>query len=707
MLLLTAIFSPTNRALAQSEGVAVVGSYVHINDAVDIQLNYFMFLERVQHPWTCYFTGNGGYVPLEGDALGLGWDPFTGPDVLTKAANPPYQYQIGMYLQADLASAYSAALNGCAAFEPLYYANSYKRVDLRSDGEILGAGPPTWIAVSAGFSTSTGAELVWGPQLEFFDAVHDFDQADPNYAISFCANCTAARYANLKYSRSDWNVFDLRQGLRQASTFYNSNGWGWREQGGYGFPRVPNRQGDSITAAFVPTSSSALDAGPPLQPSAMGKAGLNGPQVAFRWYNFRQTTFDHTQIKIGTVVLNAASADSSYNWDVGSLWPPTATNAEFFTVLAPPQSRTSPPETYTQVAVPPIIAQPQFNSDAQFQFNIYGFPCKTIDDKNIRVYASSNLISWNLLQALCLADGKGIFKDDQIGNLNSRFYRIRQGGLHSQTMGFTRLTVPGGKSALIANQLDRGDNSAAVLFGSSTLPARVTITKQNPADITSYDPTKLKWSNPNLKLLPGEAAWLTNSGPGSCVVRFVGDVREGSLLNSLPPSAPIISFMLPIPFSSYARYRTDGYSADPLGPGATVRRWDGNGFVDYYNDSRTNTWTPQSPPIQPGEGFSIITASSTPTNIPVRMEMAFSGLANPAYVDQLMVTSIRVSSGNVLVSFTSKAGQFYRLQYTDDRTLSSWLTAVDNVAGTGDITYATHAGGSGSKSRFYRILQLQ
>src|SRR5439155_16698858 len=123
--------------------------------------------------------------------------------------------------------------------------------------------------------------------------------------------------------------------------------------------------------------------------------------------------------------------------------------------------RISPPETYTQVPIPPIIATPQFNSDCEFQFSIYSFPCNSVSNRFVYVYSSSDLVSWTLLQPFCLADGKGLFKDSQVGEVNSRFYRLVQGNLHSQSIGFTRLAVPAGKSALIANQFDRDDNSVS------------------------------------------------------------------------------------------------------------------------------------------------------------------------------------------------------------------------------------------------------
>ena len=690
---------------AQTNGVAAVGSFVDTNAVIDLQLNYYLFLERIQQPWNCFFTGAGGSMDGKPYAAGLGWVDYKGPEVLKKLASPPYQYQVTMYVGADIDSAYYAALNGCAAFEPISLDhNNHAYSDLRDNGEMLGNGPPTWIGVSSGFSTSTQSELRYGPQLEFIDAIDDITTSAPNLAMSFCASCTAARYANLKYGRPDWNVFDLRQGLRQASTFYNPNGWGWREDGGYGFPLVSNAVGDNITAAFVPTNRADLDAGPPLQPAAMGKAGPNGPRVSFRWYNFRQSTFDHTRIRIGTNIIDAPSTALRYDWDVAT-WPPSATNAEFFTVLTGASQRTSPPEAYTQVALPVVLAQPQFNSDQEFQFNVYAFPGTNTPDPSVRVYASTDLVSWTFLDFFWLPDGKGTFRDTQISGMNCRFYRILQADLHSQTIGFTRLSVAPNSKALIANQLDNGDNSVATIFHSSTITAPITITKQNPTDSASYDLAAQSWTNGALTLSSGEAAWLYNPGTNACIVRFIGEIREGGLLNSVSNNSPILSFMLPIPFSSYARYQRNVFD-DPLALGATVQRWNGNTFVAYYNDPTKFAWTPQTPPIQPGEGFTITPGFVVPVDQPVPWAMAFSAQAEAdGYIDPLRITNLQIQNEDVVISFLSSVPHIYRLDYTDD--LVTWNRASNDTIGNNDIFTLTNFCGAGRACRFYRIYQVQ
>ena len=75
-------------------------------------------------------------------------------------------------------------------------------------------------------------------------------------------------------------------------------------------------------------------------------------------------------------------------------------------------------------------------------------------------------------------------------------------------------------------------------------------------------------------------------------------------------------------------------------------------------------------------------------------------------MDQLVITSIQVASSNVLVHFTSRLGEFYRLEYTDSFSPAVWKTAVSVIPGTGDIVTAIDIGGAGHPSRFYRIAIL-
>jgi len=59
-----------------------------------------------------------------------------------------------------------------------------------------------------------------------------------------------------------------------------------------------------------------------------------------------------------------------------------------------------------------------------------------------------------------------------------------------------------------------------------------------------------------------------------------------------------------------------------------------------------------------------------------------------------------------LISFTTEAGKYYRVEYSGDLLSPAWLTAVDMVPGTGGIVEVTHVGGAGQNRRYYRIRQL-
>jgi PKD repeat protein len=72
-----------------------------------------------------------------------------------------------------------------------------------------------------------------------------------------------------------------------------------------------------------------------------------------------------------------------------------------------------------------------------------------------------------------------------------------------------------------------------------------------------------------------------------------------------------------------------------------------------------------------------------------------------------IITAINISGSNVVISFNSQAGKYYRVLYADSLTNPVWLTAVDFVAGNGSIVQAVHVGGAaGSRQRYYRVQLL-
>src|SRR5581483_4002359 len=166
---------------------------------------------------------------------------------------------------------------------------------------------------------STASANQYGPTGEFIDAAcYDnengmgcgcsyFDSAQ-----SWAHSAVAAKFATVRDAHPEWNPFDIRQYLRQVSTFYNQD-WtdpatarvfhGWRVDGGYGFPQVALRCGGTPIGTPVPTGLpplasvqiSDLDAGPPLLPSLA--IAEDHQSVTLHWENWLQTGFYSTVIK--------------------------------------------------------------------------------------------------------------------------------------------------------------------------------------------------------------------------------------------------------------------------------------------------------------------------------------------------------------------------------------------------------------------------
>jgi len=77
-----------------------------------------------------------------------------------------------------------------------------------------------------------------------------------------------------------------------------------------------------------------------------------------------------------------------------------------------------------------------------------------------------------------------------------------------------------------------------------------------------------------------------------------------------------------------------------------------------------------------------------------------------AVTDQLVITAIEVAGPDTLIHFTSKAGKYYRVLYTESLSNPVWRTAADYVLGTGGIVQAVDVGGAVQGERYYRIRQL-
>lgn len=227
------------------------------------------------------------------------------------------------------------------------------------------------------------------------------------------------------------------------------------------------------------------------------------------------------------------------------------------------------------------------------------------------IYDSADLTHWTLIDAVQLDDTGSYNNYLNTTGVPYRFYKLSNGQFWSRTIGFVRLLIgPGttnypGTSSAIANQLDAPNgNTLNGLFDpmpdGTYLPAGTEIIKWGGSAYNYYTWNGSGWGgNGSVTLNPGEGAFLVNPSSNSIPITFVGLVREGSLTLSLTGGQSFIGSMLP----------KAGYLQTALGynpnRGDTVFLWNGSSWSSYLYFRQLNSWTPNEPVLNVGEGFFI------------------------------------------------------------------------------------------------------
>lgn len=138
----------------------------------------------------------------------------------------------------------------------------------------------------------------WGPAVEIIDAITLRTESGPyeDPAQSWANQAAAARFARVLDAHPEYNVWDARQHMRQAASFWAA---GWNATNGYG--KVNER-------AWV----GKLLPGPPVD-FQMTKS-RNRSQVRFGWRNFLQTDYAATVIarKDGRVLYRGTG--TGFDW---------------------------------------------------------------------------------------------------------------------------------------------------------------------------------------------------------------------------------------------------------------------------------------------------------------------------------------------------------------------------------------------------------
>ena len=70
---------------------------------------------------------------------------------------------------------------------------------------------------------------------------------------------------------------------------------------------------------------------------------------------------------------------------------------------------------------------------------------------------------------------------------------------------------------------------------------------------------------------------------------------------------------------------------------------------------------------------------------------------------RFVISSIMRNTSATQIQFPSISGKTYRLEYRDDWITGSWLTLLDEIAGTGASVQVIDPSAAGVTKRFYRL----
>jgi hypothetical protein len=158
-----------------------------------------------------------------------------------------------------------------------------------------GSGIPAAVSVAGG---RTANVTTYGSDLELIDAV-PVSPAPDSYedaAQSWANQAAAAKFARILDAHPNYNIWDARQHLRQAASFWTN---GWSETNGYG-----RANETAVVGKLLP--------GPPVEFYA--RKSRNRHQVIFTWRNFLQSDFAVTVIARNDGRILYAGRGTNFVW---------------------------------------------------------------------------------------------------------------------------------------------------------------------------------------------------------------------------------------------------------------------------------------------------------------------------------------------------------------------------------------------------------
>jgi hypothetical protein len=176
---------------------------------------------------------------------------------------------------------------------------------------------------------------------------------------------------------------------------------------------------------------------------------------------------------------------------------------------------------------------------------------------------------------------------------------VAQSNVYSlNVVGYYNVTVPANQYVLVANQLNTTNNTLAGVIPSPPPGATFQAFSGGGLSAYTFDDVDLVWTpNGNASLAPGQGGYFRS--PVATTVTFVGEVKQGSLTNTLPKNQYVITASIVPQGTNVAALGVPGEGGD------TLQTYN-NGFTAFTFDDVDLIWTPgapEGPNIAVGQSF--------------------------------------------------------------------------------------------------------
>jgi hypothetical protein len=169
-------------------------------------------------------------------------------------------------------------------------------------------------------------------------------------------------------------------------------------------------------------------------------------------------------------------------------------------------------------------------------------------------------------------------------------------------VGYINVSVPAGKLALVANQLNAGGNK----IGEVLVPSGDVTVYTYALGVFVLNAYSLgEWGNANQVIEPGTAFFIKNEGTTDMTLTFVGEVPQGNLSTPLNANLTLVGSEVPQAGKLVADLKY------PVAEDDTIYKWDLAGQTYTINAYSLGEWGSGDPQIAVGEGFWVQKVAAT------------------------------------------------------------------------------------------------